>query len=232
MTKLLISGFLGSGKTTVGTIFATAGWEVEELDGLRAASASFGGTTAHVVTVVDCANAERQLADPALAPLIRRQIATAGVVVLSRTDIAPADPVRAEVATLTTAPVFETPLGSAPEVPSMTVPLPSPEDDLSDAFETWEYRGGARLGQKAAEKLAETRPKGLTRLSARIRTERGGLEIEIAGRVRQTQAIEPPEETALVARGPRTGFSRQTLDRWFAEAVADSSHSFGMFGYR
>lgn len=232
MTKLLISGFLGSGKTMLGALFTGAGWEVEELDGLLAAPAVQGGAAAHVATVIDCANAERQWADPVVAPLIRRQVETAGIIVLTRTDIASADPVRAELATLTTAPVFEVPLSSPPDVPSAALPDPVPADDLSDAFETWEYRGGARLNHKTAESLAETRPKGLIRLSARLRTDGGGLEIEIAGRVRQTQAIEGPHETTLTARGPRAGFPRQTLDRWFAEAVADSSHSFGMFGYR
>lgn len=234
---VVVCGFLGAGKTTLCAGLKAHGITAQELDGLMAPAALLAGAEARVITVVDCANLASQLEDAGVAPLLNRQIATAGLIVLSRSALASPEDACARLSALTDAPIVDAPPGALDaaaldQLPASLIPAQTPADDLSGAFELWEYLGAARLGHALAERLAEARPKGLTRLSGEIRTDKGGLEIEITGRVRQTRNIALPADTRLTARGPRGVLGRTALDNWFAEAVSDSGHGFGMFGYR
>lgn len=230
---VLISGFLGAGKSALAARLDCAGIATAELDGLRAATTDTA-RHARVITVVDCANHARHWDDPLIGPLLRRQVQAAGLIALSRTDLADPAPARAALArvtdrtSVTTAEVTDAIAGTPP---SKLGPATA-EDDLTAAFDTWSYRGPVRLAAARAESLAEHRPEGTVRLKGQVRTDKGGLEIEVAGQVRQVRAVPAPAETSLVAFGPRTEFSTQTLDLWFAEAVSDSSHGLGIFSYR
>ena len=231
---LLVCGFLGAGKSAVLSRLGEAGIHATELDGLTAPSSGYAGQQAAVIAVMDCANFAWLIEDGLTGPLIRRQIEAAGLVVLSRADLADPEPVRNWLASEGATPVVE-PSEVADAAAEMTTTVMGPsvqDDDLRASFERWSYHGPARLSFARAESLVEQRPKGVLRLAGCIRTDTAGMEVQITGRVRQTLKTTQPEGTELTAIWPKGSTRSSTLDNWFAEAVADSAHRMGMFGYR
>lgn len=232
--RVLVCGLPGVGKTTLVDRLSAEGMDAQELTGLTAPAAEASGETMRVVTVVDCANFARQIEDGVTGQLLRRQIEAAGVIVLSRGDLADPAPVHAWLANAGAFSVVEPndAMWALQNLAPVVLGPTDPADDFRHAFGTWIYRGPAKLGLARAERLAEERPKGLIRLQGQILTEQGGLEIQVAGRVRQTRTVLAPTETELSAIWPKAVMRLSEVESWFAEAVADSSHAMGMFGYR
>ncbi|MFK7944445.1 MAG: hypothetical protein AB8B85_16230 [Paracoccaceae bacterium] len=231
---ILVCGFLGAGKSDLVTKLTDAGFVASELEGLSAPSVANVPKDTRIIAIVDCANFGRQWDDPLIGPLLRRQIGASGLVALSRADLADPEPVRAILSNTGPGSVVNNTevTENLNLLLETTLGTPGPEDNLHNAFESWSYQGPARMRPDRAERLAEDRPKGLVRLVARIATDAAGVEIQIAGRVRQTAPISAREQTEITAIWPVGVVRRSAMDLWFAEAVADSSHGFGMFNYR
>lgn len=222
---LLITGYPGAGKSHVASHLD--GWVVTELDGWRDPLDEAGD--APILCVADVVNLNATLKDPLAAALIRHQLAVADAVVLARTDLVDAAAVRDQVIHMTEAPLVE-----AGELPGL-VPRsnrPGPIGGLEANMETWHYHGPLCLTAPMAEKLAERRPKGAYRLCGQVLTAEGGLEIEIAGRFRQTRPIRDPGETRLQAWGLKPGFRARDMDVFLSELAADSAARRNQFRYR
>ncbi|MEM1299337.1 MAG: hypothetical protein AAGH68_08645 [Pseudomonadota bacterium] len=234
---ILVCGFLGAGKSTMSARLRELGHEAEEVDGLLAPSVMASDQHRRVITVVDCANAKQHLEDPELGSLLRRQIEAAGLIALSRGDLSDPAPVHAMVEAIADCPVIDAPHGalSASDLDGLAASelnALSPADDLTAKFGTLEYRGGAIFRVEQAERLIANRPNGIERMTGILRTESGGMEVQLAGRMRQTQDVTLPAQTELVVRWRRAETAQAQIDLWFAEAVADSGHRRGLFGYR
>lgn len=231
---VVVCGFPGAGKTELVSRLRAAGVEASELDGLMAPNSVNSAPVARVIAVADCANMPGQWRDHLVGPLLRRQFGAAHLVVLSRTDIADPAPVEAILREVTQRPVIDAP--AVVEALAGLEPAPlgpqQPEDDVTPKFHSWNYDGPAKLMLDRIDPVLESRPSGIVRMSGQIRTDKGGVEVEIAGRVRQTCAIRPPVQTSLTAIGPVEGMCRNELDLWFAEAVAASTSARGVFSYR
>lgn len=229
---IVVTGFLGAGKSALADrVRACLDEPVEEVDG-RAVPP--GGCPA--VAVADAANLAACLDDTVIGPLVEAQIGAAGLVVLTRTDIVDAAPAMAALARITDAPVVEVPPGPLPEGLAARLgdlpPGPPARSAAPVAFAEWRYAGPAGLGEKALEALLAGRPGGLYRLSGRVRSGRAGIEVEVAGRLRQTRAVPAPAETALVAIGPKARFRPDEMALRFSEAVAAGGWLAGLFGHR
>lgn len=233
-THIYLTGFLGAGKTRLRRRLLEDGApDLTELDGL-ADPAPFRDQTpqAVVVCVADAVNFDRQTGDAGLSALVHHQIRCSDCVAVSRTDLVDAGPVLDRLGSLTGVPVVPADaldwrtLRTAGSTGAMTA------QDLTDSFLTWRYQGPAVLSPAQAERLMERRPKGVYRLSGQLRVPGGGLEVELAGRFRQTLPIADPGETVLSARGPKARFSRHEMDVLFAELMADSAFRAGIFNHR
>lgn len=234
---ILVCGFLGAGKSTLVARLTDQGLPSEEVDGLLAPGAIAPGETRRVIAVVDCANAARLIEDPLIGSLLRRQIEAATLVALSRGDLLDPTPIREVVQTIGDCQTFNAPHGVLPEdalqgLEQREMATSLPKDNLKDAFGTWHYGGAASFGFEQAERLIANRPDGVERMEGVIRTDTGGLEVQVAGRMRQTQAVALPRQTELSVRWNLSATPQKRIDLWFAEAVADNGHKRGLFGYR
>ena len=155
---------------------------------------------------------------------------------LSRTDVVPAAPALAALAGVTRAPVVETPPGALPaglaaRIAALPV-APAGPATPSVAFAEWRYAGPATIREAALDGLLGKRPPGLYRLTGQVRTGKGGIEVESVGRLRQTRAIPQPDETWIVALGPRARFRPDRMALAFSDAVAAGGWLSGLFGHR
>lgn len=231
--SILVTGFLGAGKSRVCAGLRACGIAAIEADGLTTGAAEVARHALRgVVAVADGANLERQIADPVIAPLVRAQLAGADLVAVSRTDAVgdgPMDLARG----LTDAPVVAAPFG---QIDAASLPRQQAGSiasmDLREGWVTWSYRGGATLSVAHAEALLEERPNGVYRIAGVVRTGTGGLEVEVIGRARQTTPAAAPEETVLRALGPSGVFRQAAMDALFSEKVADSMTASGLYSYR
>ena len=233
---VIVTGFLGAGKSCVVRGIQALGHDAREMPGLQAPGATMGGQSARVIAVVDGANAKRHLSDPLIAPLVTRQIASAGLVIVSRGDLAGVSDVVSEVSAMTSAPVVDVVQGAieTTQIDALmpqALADPQPEDDLTEAFETWHYSGPVTLRQDHAELLVAERPDGIERVAGIVRTKNGGVELQVAGRLRQTLDVARPAQTELSVIWPKGTVRRSDMDLWFTEAVVDSGHRRGLFGY-
>jgi len=227
---VLVTGFLGAGKSRAARALAGLA-AITEWPGLQSPAPG----AVPVLAVADAANWARQMADDLAAPLIRAQIGAAAAVLIARADLVDAAPVRQALARLTDAAVLD-----GPDVDPAAVlaalrsgrPEGAPAVDLTDGFRRWEYRGPARLQADLAEALAADRPAGLYRLTGAIRTDRGGLAVEVTGQVRETRITADPGQTRLVGWGRRDRLGARDLDLWFGRQAAEAAARTGLFGHR
>lgn len=184
------------------------------------------------------------MADPLIEALIRAQIAAADAVVVSRADLVDAAPIIAALSAFGPAVVRPGPLAPTDvealirdlfaasghaerptDGPDLTTDLTT---DLTPAFIAWDYAGAATFRHNLAEDIAAKRPPGLYRLSGTVRTDRGGMVIDLTGKVRETRPSDDPVETRLNAWARRDKTSRTDLDFWFSEHAAASAHRAGL----
>jgi hypothetical protein len=185
----------------------------------------------HVIAVVDGANAGAVLTTSHSGDYLRTEIAAADLVLISRGDVVDTAPVKSAMGKITTAPVVDARELTQEHLDAIA-PRPRTAGAPPPPATAWSYAGAAQLRSRDIDRILETRPDGLYRLSGAVRTETGGIAIEIAGRARETRRIDEPGETRLAALSPGCAVSSRALDLWFSEAVASGSHLLGRFSYR
>lgn len=240
MTKtehvVLVTGFLGAGKSTIAKHLSSAGdASPVEVSGLLTGG-SFDRSNwvpRSVICAVDAANLQAQLDDPQLQGLVRAQIAEADLLVLTRTDLVEAAPALNLLKALTDTDIIAEPFG---KVPSDALPLVRTREwsavDLTDQFTSWSYDGPAKITPENAEAFLADRPAGVYRLCGVASSGTKGLELELAGRVRQTKPLKKAASTHLTALGLKRRFHVHDIDAVFSEKVAASVSRASLFGYR
>ena len=229
---ILITGFLGAGKSAVrGHLANRTDATIIEVPGLQTPTPTDPAPRA-IIGVADAANLVQGLADPVLGPLLTAQIQAADLIVLTRSDLTAPGPAQKALAELTDQPIIDAPFGDTDLALPPHRGTPITPVDLSDQFVTWSYQGPATLTHIQAELLLEHRPKGITRISGTVRTDQGGLDLQLAGQVRQTIPIDDPGETTLTAIGRKGTFRKMEMDLTFGERTAASAHLTGLFSHR
>lgn len=228
MNQIWITGFLGAGKSTLAHALREQGVQTHETSGLETPPDGV-----YCIAVADAANLPQCLGDPLFAPLLREQIGMAGLIAVSRGDVIDPAPTIEAVRQITSKTIVEAPGGALDPGLLAGIELSSgTQMDLTPRFAHWSYEGPSTLRLETAERLLEKRPDGLYRLSGTIRVEKGTLEVEIAGQVRQTRKLRAEGPTCLSGYGPRDRFRPAEMALSFAEAVSDSAARRGLFGYR
>ncbi len=234
--EILVTGFLGAGKSSlVRHAQDLLDAKLVELCGLVDPTTAAGQETP-IVAAVDAINLGACLDDPLAGPLVKRQIQSAGLIVLTRTDAVDPSPALAALRALTDAEITDAPFGEVSADLLVSIqPWTLPEGtavDVSGDYAEWTYAGPAILTENEAERLLENRPKGIYRLSGVARTREGGLDLQVTGRTRQITSIPNPGETVLRAVGPASRFKPMQMDMSFATAASASAHLSGMFSHR
>lgn len=237
---ILVTGFLGAGKSALVARLRAALPEREVLEGDGSAVVDADAARGPIVAVADAANLGDCLGDPLVGPLVSAQIRTAGLVVLTRTDLVPAAPARAALAGLGEMQVVEVgpgdlPPGLARRIASLPPAPPGPPGPTATPpvpMAEWRYTGRAEVPETALEALLADRPEGLYRLSGTVRCGRHGVEVEVVGRLRQTRPVPTPAETSLAAVGIRARFRPNRMALRFSDAVAARGWLTGLFGHR
>ena len=219
-----VTGFLGAGKTRVVAALRDAGIAAQELDGRIAPDG-----LVPALAVADAVNLAAQLEDPVIGPLVRAQIRAAGQIVISRGDVVQAQPARALVKDLTSAPIADAP-STATDGAAVSPVFQAM--DLTDRFAEWSYDGPAQIRAAQLDDLLARRPAGIYRMAGVVLTDKGPVEIQIAGRVRQTIGHAQADETRLRAIGLKSQFNVAEMDLLFGEEVAAASAAAGRFSYR
>ncbi len=239
---ILITGYPGAGKSRLIDWLGDPGDRavaIVEAHGLSDLSdEADAARTAHrpvraIIALADAVNLQATLQSDHSGPFTRAQIAGANLIVLSRTDVIDAAAARAALSAITQAPVIDRPDLTWDSIDNLDrSPGTEALDIASPAATEWSYAGPAQLRARDIDEILEQRPAGLYRVSGMIRTESGAVEVEIAGRVRQTRPVEDPGETCLSGLSPGRIADRRSIDLWFTEAVASSAHLMGGFSYR
>ena len=231
--RIVVSGFLGAGKSHLVTRLQSLGASCVEKDGVDPMTSR--DLAVPVVTVVDGANFSACLQDPDIAPLIQAQVAAASVVLISRADVADVSSARAALSEFVNVPVI---VGEDADLGSVLADLsPKPlsmakGDAPTVACSTWTYEGSAVLTQDALDAFLAARPKGAYRIEGRVRGASKGIEVQVFGRGRQTSGTEQPADTSLKARGLASRFRPSDMDLAFSEAVIASSYRRGVIACR
>lgn len=241
---IIVTGFLGAGKTAltehlVGKL-GTDPIDILEVNGLTTAAKKISDISndptrrVHsVIALADAANLPGMIEDHIAGPLIAAQIASADAVVITRSDVTEATPTQEAIAKLTDGPVIIAPHAQiAPADLPQHADTSVPDIDLTPEFETWDYTGPATLQSDQAEALLERRPKGVYRIAGQVKTDQGGLDLQLIGRARQITKIDRPTETRLHALGPKANFRRFEMDSVFSTYAAASAHLSGLLGHR
>lgn len=238
---IFVTGFLGAGKTTLAQHLRSqpgvADLRVIEVDGLKTREAIANEFAGHpvraVIAVADTVNFTKMVEDRLAGPLITAQISAADAVVVTRSDATDPQPTLDALSGLTDRPVLVAPHGdiNLADVPTHAG-ISGPNIDLTAKFEAWNYLGPASLNSEQAEALLERRPKGIYRIWGQVKTDTGGLDLQLIGRARQITKIDSPPETRLHALGPKADFRRFEMDGVFSTYAAASAHLSGLFGHR
>lgn len=202
-----------------------------------------------VVVLADAANVRALAADPLLADTLDRQFKAADLLVLNKTDLAPAEELPSlrlwlHAATRGAAMVetregrvdlrhllgqggacslaHECASGACGHAGHVHA---APPDDPDHPFQSWLWRAPALLdADRLASRLRDA-PRQLLRAKGWVRTDRHGLVlVQLAGRrVRYDTQARPPadlDEPALVLIGMRGAVDPAGMDAWLAPAAA------------
>lgn len=193
-----------------------------------------------VIVLVDAGAALQHARDPLLADTLVRQLKSADLVVLNKTELASdaqRNELRAWIASNAGAvTVFETNQSAVPLAMLTRLALPALSSDAAahdhdcaehghvhddpahgELFDTWSCRPDTVFDAKALRAWLMAPPAGLLRLKGLIRTgEASWSELQFAGRHGSLRtASAPPDGAALVAIGLRGQLPTQALDATF-----------------
>ena len=259
LSSLVVCGFLGAGKSTLGRAIAgsAAGGDpvdpsfqdrvrgtvtlgdrphqILEASPFRVPARGVAGQV--VVTAIDAVNGAENLGDPDLGDLIADQIRAADLVVLTCGDVADPAAARRAIGRLTGAPLIEA--HAEPDLTGAILaharPRPGPAykpRDHRTAFMVWSYSGSAVLTKDAMTSFVADRPSGAYRICGEVRLGNEGGRVDVFGRARRTAIINPPTFTRLTVAGPASRLSRREIDLAFAEAVAVAAYGRGAIACR
>ncbi len=171
-----------------------------------------------IVTLVDAANIATLLADPLIGGQVAEQIESADLLILTKTDIADETAARAAIAEHSASPVVVARHGAVPADLLLGLPgggsLPEPAHlHHYELYASWSYAGRDRVTLATFRQLLERPPSGLYRLKGRVLLRGGGaLEAHLVGRQASITPCPEPEETRLVAIGPKPLFDPGALE--------------------
>jgi G3E family GTPase len=175
---------------------------------------SYGG----IVSLVDAQNAAALLADPAQAALVRQQISSADLVLVTKTETLP-DALRAQLSQIGARGLRlldDTPLA---DLMFDLLPLPSGRAAVAHtAFTTWQFQSSTPLDRRALGDKLAARPAGLYRMKGFVLTSGGAYALHIVGQNVEAKRCDALE-TQLVALGPRDQISRDQIDAWWTGAA-------------
>ncbi|MCE8006960.1 CobW family GTP-binding protein [Aestuariivita sp.] len=169
---------------------------------------------AGIVTLVDGLNLPDLVDDPQIAPQIRRQIATADLVLATKVGA-----LTQALSDILTKLEARTPqlLGDTALAPLLfgLTPLPKGRSDgPHPAYTTWHHHSDHPCSRaELAEKL-ENRPQGLYRFKGLILTDDGGYEVHIVGRYVSARRVRT-DSTRLVALGPASRITPDQIEAWW-----------------
>lgn len=170
-----------------------------------------------IVTVADAANIAALLADEEIGAQIRGQLAVADLVVLTKTDLAPAGPARDLIAGITPAPVVEADHGAVDadlllERPAAQAPVAPHQHHHGEMYRSWSTTGGMVDREKLRALLAAP-PAGLYRFKGRIALGDGSwVEAHLVGRTHEIHPTAPGAETRAVAIGVAGRFDPEAFE--------------------
>lgn len=172
---------------------------------------SYGG----IVSLVDAENAPALLQDGNVGDLVRQQIQSADLVLVTKAKEIPdllktnLNDVRARGLRL----LDDTPLA---DLLFDVVPLPQGRNSakVHPSFATWQHHSTDPVDRRAlGDKLAD-RPKGLYRMKGFVLTSGGAYALHIVGQHVEAKRCDATE-TQLVALGPSDQISRDEIDNWW-----------------
>ena len=170
-----------------------------------------------IITLVDGENGLARLSDPNTGPALRQQIASADLILVTKTDT-PAPALAEELNALSPRPhraLADLPLSEllfdltpAPKAKS-TAPHP--------AYTAWSHESDLCLSRAALGTLLETRPQALYRLKGFVLTDDGAYALQIVGQHVQARRAQAPR-TQLVALGLADQISKHAIAAWWQSA--------------
>lgn len=180
-----------------------------------------------IVTLVDAANVAGLLADPEIGGQARGQIVVADLVVLTKTDLAPAAPARALVAAITGAPVVEAPHGAVdPDLLHDGRAAEAPAAHAhhhGEMYRSWSATGGM-VDRALLKAMLADPPPGLYRLKGRVVLAGGDwAEVHLVGNTYQLTPCEPADETRAVAIGLASRFDPAAFESHWRACLADGA---------
>ncbi|WP_176695456.1 GTP-binding protein [Phaeobacter sp. B1627] len=173
---------------------------------------------AGIITVADGRNIEALLDDSLLAPQVSQQIRAADLVLISKLDDAPSEPLLEHLAANgARSPLriddiaLSQMLFDIVPLPRGATPAPHP------GYVSWQHRSDRVLDRRAlGDKLAE-RPEGLYRMKGFVLTSGGAYELHIVGRHVEARRCDA-SETILVGLGPEKRVTRTEIENWWSGA--------------
>jgi G3E family GTPase len=172
---------------------------------------SYGG----IVSLVDGDNIAELLADAAVADLVRQQISSADLVLVTKTAELTEDlqtqlsSIRARGLRL----LDDTPLA---DLLFDVLPLPQGHTRARThpAFTTWQYQSQTPVDRRALGDKLAARPQGLYRMKGFVLTSGGAYALHIVGQNVEAKRCDA-KQTQLVALGPKDQISRDEIEAWW-----------------
>ena len=172
---------------------------------------SYGG----IVSLVDGKNAPDLLADPAVAGLVRQQISSADLVLVSKTNALDAD-LQAQLSQIGARGLRLLDATPLADLLFDVLPLPQSRSRATThpAFTTWQFHSETPLDRRALGDKLAARPQGLYRMKGFVLTTGGAYALHIVGQNVEAKHCDATQ-TQLVALGPKNQISRDQIEAWW-----------------
>lgn len=171
---------------------------------------SYGG----IVSLVDADNARDLLHDANVGDLVRQQIKSADLVLVTKTATL-ADPLRSELSGIGARGLRlldDTPLA---DLLFDVVPVPKGRAVAAHpAFTTWQFQSTDPVDRRALGDKLAARPKGLYRMKGFVLTSGGAYALHVVGQHVEAKRCDA-QETQLVALGPKDQISHDEIETWW-----------------
>ncbi|WP_417713486.1 CobW family GTP-binding protein [Pseudophaeobacter arcticus] len=172
---------------------------------------SYGG----IVSLVDGKNAPDLLAAPAVAGLVRQQISSADLVLVSKTNALDAD-LQAQLSQIGARGLRLLDATPLADLLFDVLPLPQSRSRATThpAFTTWQFYSETPLDRRALGDKLAARPQGLYRMKGFVLTTGGAYALHIVGQNVEARRCDATQ-TQLVALGPKDQISRDQIEAWW-----------------